>query len=100
MAEKLQTFGFIGYNIDCDVVGRFSLKGEAVVLRTLTSLWTKRPSYGRLAQLARALRLHRRGQGFESLSVHWAKEWAEISKAFLIAHIVRAEIAKVVTAGA
>ncbi len=26
--------------------------------------------YGRLAQLARASRLHREGQGFESLSAH------------------------------
>ena len=29
-----------------------------------------RPKFGRLAQLARALRLHRRGRGFEPLSAH------------------------------
>jgi hypothetical protein len=42
------------------------------------------PRIGRLAQLVRALRLHRRGRGFESLSAHLEAILYDFKLAFFI----------------
>ncbi len=53
---------------------------------------TIRQAHGRLAQLVRALRLHRRCQGFESLSDHHMKKIAFVLFLIVIASVVYSSI--------